>query len=168
MIITERTKRAIPFKPQDAKRIGEGCYYLDQIVWLNGEHIELDGGVGFNFGCYVNGFGGLVIGEGTIVGPYTMIHTANHRTEDVNRPIPEPARDAVAEALRREGIASAVYYRRPLHLTTAYAAYPVAPGGLPVTERLAPTVLSLPMSPYLTPADQDRVVGVVRASAAPT
>ncbi|MFP5318012.1 MAG: acyltransferase [Acidimicrobiia bacterium] len=89
MIITERTKRAIPFKPQDAKRVGEGCYYLDQIVWLNGDHIELDDGVGFNFGCYVNGFGGLVVGEGTIFGPYTMIHTANHRTDDVDRPIPE-------------------------------------------------------------------------------
>ena len=89
MIITERTKRAIPFKPQDAKRVGEGCFYLDQIVWLNGEHIELEDGVGFNFGCYVNGYGGLVVGEGTIIGPYTMIHTANHRTDDAARPIPE-------------------------------------------------------------------------------
>ncbi len=79
MIITEKTKRAIPFTPEDAKRVGDGCYYMDQIVWLNGEHIELDDGVGFNYGCYVNGIGGLVIGEATIFGPYTMIHTANPR-----------------------------------------------------------------------------------------
>lgn len=89
MIITEQTKRAIPFKPGDAKRVGDGCFYMDQIVWLNGEHIEMDDGVGFNYGCYVNGIGGLVIGEGTIFGPYTMIHTANHKTDDLTRPIPE-------------------------------------------------------------------------------
>ncbi|HEX2047402.1 MAG TPA: acyltransferase [Acidimicrobiales bacterium] len=89
MIITEQTKRAIPFKSGDAKRVGDGCFYLDQIVWLNGEHIEMDDGVGFNYGCYVNGIGGLIIGEGTIFGPYTMIHTANHKTDDLTRPIPE-------------------------------------------------------------------------------
>lgn len=89
MIITELTKRAILFKPHDAKRVGEGCYYLDQIVWLNGDRIEMGDGVGFNYGCYVNGFGGLVIGDGTLIGPYSMIHTANHRTDDVSRPIPE-------------------------------------------------------------------------------
>ena len=37
--------------------------------------------VGFNYGCYVNGFGGLVIGDRSIFGPYTMIHTANHETD---------------------------------------------------------------------------------------
>jgi acetyltransferase-like isoleucine patch superfamily enzyme len=89
MIITERTKRAIPFKPGDARRVGSGCFYLDAIVWLNGDRIEMDDGVGFNYGCYVNGFGGLVIGEGTLIGPYTMIHTANHRFDDVTRPIVE-------------------------------------------------------------------------------
>ena len=49
----------------------------------------MDDGVGFNYGCYVNGYGGLVIGEGTLVGPYSMIHTANHRFDDVDRPIVE-------------------------------------------------------------------------------
>ena len=37
--------------------------------------------VGFNYGCYVNGFGGLVIGDRSIFGPYTMIHTANHEMD---------------------------------------------------------------------------------------
>jgi acetyltransferase-like isoleucine patch superfamily enzyme len=89
VIITELTKRAIPFKAHDAKRVGEGCFYLDQIVWLNGDRIELGDGVGFNYGCYVNGFGGLVVGDGSIFGPYTMIHTANHRFDDIGKPIPE-------------------------------------------------------------------------------
>ena len=78
MMITERSKSVIPFRPGDAKRVGEGCFYLDLIVWLNGDHVEMGDRVGFNYGCYVNGYGGLRIGDRTIVGPYVMIHTANH------------------------------------------------------------------------------------------
>jgi acetyltransferase-like isoleucine patch superfamily enzyme len=78
MMITERSKHVIPFRPDEAKQVGEGCFYLDLIVWLNGDRIELGDGVGFNYGCYVNGYGGLRIGDRTIVGPYVMIHTANH------------------------------------------------------------------------------------------
>lgn len=88
MMITDTSKRVIPFRPRDAKAIGEGCFYVDQIVWLNGDRIELGDKVGFNVGCFVNGFGGLEIGDGTIIGPGTMIHTANHETE-TDRPIPE-------------------------------------------------------------------------------
>ena len=58
MMITERTKRSIPLKEGDAKRVGQGCFYLDEIVWLNGDRIELGDGVGFNHGCYVNGYAG--------------------------------------------------------------------------------------------------------------
>ena len=78
MMITERSKRVIPFRPHDVKSLGEGCFYLDLIVWLNGDRIELGDRVGFNYGCYVNGYGGLRIGDRSIVGPYSMIHTANH------------------------------------------------------------------------------------------
>ncbi|MGH8906568.1 MAG: acyltransferase [Egibacteraceae bacterium] len=78
MLITERSKSVIPFRPSDAKRVGAGCFYMDLIVWLNSEHIELGDNVGFNFGCYVNGYGGLRIGDHSIFGPGTMIHTANH------------------------------------------------------------------------------------------
>jgi acetyltransferase-like isoleucine patch superfamily enzyme len=87
-MITERTKQVIPFQTGDAKRVGEGCYYLDLIVWLNGDQIELGDRVGFNYGCYVNGYGGLVIGDRSLVGPYSMIHTANHNM-DPERPLLE-------------------------------------------------------------------------------
>lgn len=89
MIITERTKRVIALRDGDAKQVGAGCYYLDQIVWLNGDRIELGDRVGFNHGCYVNGYGGLVVGDDTIIGPGTMIHTANHIIADLDRPIVE-------------------------------------------------------------------------------
>lgn len=87
MMITEVTKQVIPFQAGEARRVGRGCYYLDQIVWLNGEHIELGDRVGFNHGCYVNGYGGLFIGDDTIIGPSTLIHTANHKMDDLAQPI---------------------------------------------------------------------------------
>jgi acetyltransferase-like isoleucine patch superfamily enzyme len=88
MMITERSKSVIPFRAADAGRVGEGCFYLDMIVWLNGDRVEMGDRVGFNYGCYVNGFGGLEIGDRSIFGPYTMIHTANHEM-DLGSPIPD-------------------------------------------------------------------------------
>jgi acetyltransferase-like isoleucine patch superfamily enzyme len=89
MMITDRSKRIIPFRPHDAKRVGEGCFYLDTITWLNGEHIELGDRVKFNSGCWVNGYGGLIFDDDANIGPGTMIHTANHITTDPDRPIVE-------------------------------------------------------------------------------
>lgn len=87
MMITAETKTVVPIEEGDARRVGSGCFYLDMIVWLNGEFIELGDEVGFNYGCYLNGFGGLTIGDRSIFGPYTMIHTANHGMDDPDRPI---------------------------------------------------------------------------------
>jgi dTDP-4-amino-4,6-dideoxygalactose transaminase len=72
-------------------------------------------------------------------------------------------RDGLAAALREQGIPTAVYYPIPLHKQTPYAAYPAAPGGLPVTEAKADAVISLPMHPYLSEADQDLITAAVRA-----
>ena len=89
MMITHESKRVIPFRPHDARRVGVGCFYLDAIVWLNGDGIELGDRVGFNYGCWVNGYGGLTIGDGTSFGPYSMVHTANHGMDDSDRPVTE-------------------------------------------------------------------------------
>ena len=37
----------------------------------------------------MNGFSGLVVGDGTNFGPYSMVHTANHNMEDTERPVTE-------------------------------------------------------------------------------
>jgi len=76
--------------------------------------------------------------------------------------IETPRRDALAAALREEGIPTAVYYPIPIHKQPPYAACPAAPGGLPVTEAKAQVVISLPMHPYLSEADQDLVTGAIR------
>jgi len=71
-------------------------------------------------------------------------------------------RDALAAALKGQGVPTAVYYPRPLHQQTAYRGYPVGAGGVETSERLASTVVSLPMHPYLSEPDQDLVIRAVR------
>ena len=71
-------------------------------------------------------------------------------------------RDRLAAALARRGIPSAIHYPRALHQQPAFAHFPIAPGGLPVAEALARRVLSLPIHPDLAPADQARIIKIVR------
>jgi dTDP-4-amino-4,6-dideoxygalactose transaminase len=72
-------------------------------------------------------------------------------------------RDAFAAALKAQGVPTAIYYPKSIHQQTAYKDYPVADGGLPVSERLSADVISLPMHAYLDEASQDRVIQAVRA-----
>ena len=75
-------------------------------------------------------------------------------------------RDALAVALKARGVPTAIYYAKPLHHQAAYRRYPVAEGGLPVSERLAEEVISLPMHAYLDAAVQDRIIAAVREALA--
>ena len=78
--------------------------------------------------------------------------------------IPGRDRAAVLARLKADGIPTAIYYPKPLHRQTAYAQHPVAGNGLPVAERLAAEVFSIPFHPYLDGATQDRIIGSVRAA----
>ena len=75
-------------------------------------------------------------------------------------------RDRVRAALAERGVPTAVYYPKPMHLQPAYAAYGAGPGSMPVSERLCEQVLSLPMNPYLTPSQIERVCDAVLAAVA--
>lgn len=77
---------------------------------------------------------------------------------------PNGSRDALASALKAQGIPTAIYYPRSLHQQTAYRNFPVAAGGLAVSERLSTEVISLPMHPYLDESTQDRIIEAVRAA----
>jgi dTDP-4-amino-4,6-dideoxygalactose transaminase len=67
-------------------------------------------------------------------------------------------RDLLAAALKAHGIPTAIYYSKPLHRQPAYRHFPLAEGGVPVSDRLAEEVLSLPMHAYLAPPVQDRII----------
>jgi dTDP-4-amino-4,6-dideoxygalactose transaminase len=73
-------------------------------------------------------------------------------------------RDALAASLQAQGISTAQYYPVPSHRQGAYRDYPVAEGGLAVTEKLAGEVISLPMHAYLDEPTQDRIIGAVRGA----
>lgn len=73
-------------------------------------------------------------------------------------------RDAFASALKAQGIPTAIYYTKSMHQQTAYRAFPVADGGLAVSESLSEDVISLPMHAYLDEAAQDRVIAAVRSA----
>jgi UDP-2-acetamido-2-deoxy-ribo-hexuluronate aminotransferase len=72
------------------------------------------------------------------------------------------ARDVFAAALKAEGIPTAIYYPKPLHRLEAYRHYPADANGLPVSDRLAAEVISLPMHAYLDETTQDRIIAAVR------
>jgi dTDP-4-amino-4,6-dideoxygalactose transaminase len=75
--------------------------------------------------------------------------------------VPGGHRDGLAAALKARGVPTAIYYPKPLHRQTAYRHFPVAEGGLPVSERLSAEVVSLPMHPYLDEATQARIIAAV-------
>ncbi|QCI63191.1 DegT/DnrJ/EryC1/StrS family aminotransferase [Phreatobacter stygius] len=69
-----------------------------------------------------------------------------------------------ANRLKAQGVPTAIYYPKPLNQQGAYRHYPVAGNGLPVSDRLAGEVISLPMHPYLDETLQDRIIASVRAA----
>ncbi len=73
-------------------------------------------------------------------------------------------RDGFAAALKAQGIPTAIYYTRSMHQQTAYRDFPVAQGGLPVSEALSDDVISLPMHAYLDEPTQDRIIRAVRGA----
>src|SRR5690606_14554935 len=66
-------------------------------------------------------------------------------------------RDAVQAHLRAAGIPTNIYYPKPMHLQPAYYEFGGGEGSLPNSEDLSRTVLSLPMHPYLSADEIDRV-----------
>ena len=71
-----------------------------------------------------------------------------------------PQRERVQAALQAEGIPTAVHYPKPMHRQSAYAHF-AAEGACPVSVICGQRVMSLPMSPDLSEADQDRVVAAL-------
>jgi UDP-2-acetamido-2-deoxy-ribo-hexuluronate aminotransferase len=73
-----------------------------------------------------------------------------------------PDRDALAEKLKTLGIPTAVYYPKCLHEQPVFAPLGYKYGDFPAAESASREVLSLPLNPYLTEEDQDRIIAAVR------
>ena len=71
-------------------------------------------------------------------------------------------RDRLQRELKDSGIPSVVYYPIPLSKQLGYAHYPSVSSGVALSERLAGSVLSLPMHPYLDGQQLDTVASILR------
>lgn len=71
-------------------------------------------------------------------------------------------RDELQAHLKGKGIGTAVYYPIPLHLQKCFGSLGYREGQLPVAEQAAREVLSLPVYPELTQAQQDYVIDAIR------
>jgi acetyltransferase-like isoleucine patch superfamily enzyme len=60
---------------------------LEHVTLEYPEGLSLGRGVGINAGCWINARGGLTIADDTIIGPYCIIHTANHVTDSTTTAI---------------------------------------------------------------------------------
>jgi len=75
-------------------------------------------------------------------------------------------RDALLEHLGGQGVHGGIHYPVPIHLQEAYRAEGFGPGSFPVTEAMAPRLLSLPMYPELSEPQLQRVADAVASFAA--
>ena len=115
------------------------------------EEIELRQGVASR---YAEGLAGSVLSVPRVIDGGVSVW-AQYVIEHANR-------DGLAAHLKGQGVPTAVYYPVPMHRQDPYAGFPVGPGGLPVTEAKAGTVLALPMHPYMAPETQDRIIDAIR------
>ncbi len=78
----------------------------------------------------------------------------------------EAHRDAIMKILQGKGIPTVIYYPRPL-APSEWRSLPLGyrEGDFPVSEDCARRIFSLPMHPYLTEGDQDRIVSALLEAA---
>src|SRR5947208_6290228 len=107
---------------------------------------------------YARGLGNVV----TV--PHLADGCTSGRTQDTIRLPKGCDRDGFGAALKAQGVPTAIYYPKSMHQQTAYRDFPIADGGLLVSERLSEDVISLPMHAYLDAATQERVIQDVRGA----
>jgi len=76
--------------------------------------------------------------------------------------VPGQGRDAFRDALAADGIGTGIHYPVPIHMQEAAHFLGYRKGDLPVTEKVAPEVVSLPMYPELTDAQVETVADAVK------
>ena len=70
-------------------------------------------------------------------------------------------RESCKKHLSENGIPSAIYYPKPLHLQTAFVSLGYQEGDFPTSESISNRILSLPMHPYLSMEDQEKIAHFV-------
>ncbi len=73
----------------------------------------------------------------------------------------ETHRSRLQAKLKEAGIPTAIYYPTPLHRQTAFKSLGYKAGDFPVSEDFSSRIFSLPMHPYLSTADQERIAEIL-------
>jgi UDP-2-acetamido-2-deoxy-ribo-hexuluronate aminotransferase len=72
-------------------------------------------------------------------------------------------RDQLQVTLKENGIPSMIYYVKPMHLQGAFSNLEYNSQNFEITDRLSDTVLSLPMHPYLSEVEVNKVCSVIKS-----
>jgi len=76
--------------------------------------------------------------------------------------VSHPERDRLQAYLGEQGVGTLIHYPVPPHLSEAYQDLGYHAGDFPITEKLAVTILSIPMGPHLSLEDANYVVEKIR------
>lgn len=107
----------------------------------------------------------LLVGNARIVSPGELPgrrHVWHQYT--IRVPAGRDARIRLQASLRDRGIESATFYPTPIHRQPLYQRLGYGDPDMPVAQRLAGEVLSLPVHPTLSPADIEAIAAAVNAA----
>ncbi len=71
-------------------------------------------------------------------------------------------RESLQAYLKEQGIPTMIYYPKPMHKQKAFEGMDCIKTDLPVTESVCDRVLALPIHPYLSREDQDKVIEAIK------
>ncbi len=71
-------------------------------------------------------------------------------------------RDGLAEFLKSKGVATSIYYPKPLHLQKCFEYLGYKEGQFPVTEKMCKQILALPIYPELTNEEVEYICGCIK------
>jgi UDP-2-acetamido-2-deoxy-ribo-hexuluronate aminotransferase len=100
----------------------------------------------------------LLEGQAGVVTPFVEAH---NRCVYAQYTVRVKKRDSVQKFMQAQGIPTAVHYPIPLNLQPVFASLKEGPGSYPESEEAGPEVMSLPMHPYLTDDQQQKIVSVL-------
>ncbi|MDP6763350.1 MAG: DegT/DnrJ/EryC1/StrS family aminotransferase [Planctomycetota bacterium] len=91
------------------------------------------------------------------VRPLARVCARGHAFHQYTVRVDAKRRDPAVDGLRAAGVFVGVHYPLPVHLQEAARVWGFGPGSLPIAEALAREVLCLPIHPFLTPDQVERV-----------
>jgi len=153
---------------------GQDCRYHHTRIGINGRMDTLQAAILL---AKLDVFDEELLARYEVANRYTVLLKGEVRTPSISPgstsvwaqyTIEVDERRAVESAMREAGIPTAVHYPVALHLQPVFSPlsqqFGLGPGSFPHAERAADRVLSLPMHPYITPSDIERVTDAVKAA----